>query len=363
MNNILISVFIFQISCCFIFSIAYLIFTDLKEEYLASYIIFSHEITMRIFIIKFFTFLVAYSHLIPISLYVAMEVVKILQSWFVFYDNIIYDFEYDKPSYARTSELIEELGQVEFIFSDKTGTLTVNKMDFKSCFIAGVVFGVMDEQKKREEKTTKIEEEIDYEDFVPLVKLDFSGDRRLTRILSNKNLAENNSENIIDEKFEDFDNLNIESLYNKFDVIPDTNISAVELKKRINNFFRVCILCHSAINEKDKTGKLIYASSSPDEIAFLQGAKRLGFVFSKRTTNTIEIINNYTRENEIWEILLEIPFDSDRQCMTMILKKKGNSDNKVYVMIKGADNKLLNMLSIEEVNLNSMNGIIIIFIF
>ena len=173
----------------------------------------------------------------------------------------------------------------------------------------------------------------------------------------------NKIENIIDEKFEDFDNLNIESLYNRFDVIPDTNISAVELKKRINNFFRVCILCHSAINEKDKTGKLIYASSSPDEIAFLQGAKRLGFVFSKRTTNTIEIINNYTRENEIWEILLEIPFDSDRQCMTMILKKKGNSDNKVYVMIKGADNKLLNMLSIEEVNLNSMNGIIIIFIF
>ena len=59
-----------------------------------------------------------------------MEIVKLLQSWFIYYDNLIYDIENEKPTNSRTSELIEELGQVEFLFSDKTGTLTQNIMEF-----------------------------------------------------------------------------------------------------------------------------------------------------------------------------------------------------------------------------------------
>jgi phospholipid-transporting ATPase len=49
--------------------------------------------------------------------------------------------EDDKFSACRNSDLTEELGQVEFIFSDKTGTLTQNKMEFKKCTIGGQVYG------------------------------------------------------------------------------------------------------------------------------------------------------------------------------------------------------------------------------
>lgn len=457
MNFILKTVFLFQISCCALFSIAYLIFTDRKEDALATYIISSHEITVRIFVIKFFTFLVAYSHLIPISLYVAMEIVKIFQTWFIYYDNIIYDTNYNKPTYARTSELIEELGQVEFLFSDKTGTLTMNKMEFKSCFIGGVLFGDFEgdelnnivnnkeinsnktfnknkidkninENKSSEDnnenennavsnqagvvidndldlKNIKAEnnlnnyrknsnnfiiendnsvENLDYQKFIEKENVNFAGDKRIANILFNE-VNENETNNafgISDVRegdsvyynqyaaanqnynfgFRKNNNENPEKaqeLYEKFDVLPDANLNIFEFKKKIINFFRVCTLCHSAINEKDKQGKYQFASSSPDEIAFLQGAKKNGFAFSKRTTNSIEILNSYTKEIEKWEILLEIPFDSDRQCMTMILKKKDDEMNTVHIMIKGADSKLIKMLQIDEINLHSMNSNII----
>ena len=53
----------------------------------------------------------------------------------------MYDKETEKLALCRNSDLIEELGQIDFIFSDKTGTLTQNKMIFKKCSVAGTVFG------------------------------------------------------------------------------------------------------------------------------------------------------------------------------------------------------------------------------
>lgn len=51
-------------------------------------------------------------------------------------------------SICRNSDLIEEMGQVEFIFSDKTGTLTCNVMEFKQCSIDGQIFASLEEAKK-----------------------------------------------------------------------------------------------------------------------------------------------------------------------------------------------------------------------
>ena len=52
-------------------------------------------------------------------------------------DLDMYYEETDTPTGVRTSSLVEELGQIDYIFSDKTGTLTRNVMEFKSCSIGG----------------------------------------------------------------------------------------------------------------------------------------------------------------------------------------------------------------------------------
>ncbi|GJP56680.1 hypothetical protein CLOM_g15735 [Closterium sp. NIES-68] len=83
------------------------------------------------------TAIILYGYLIPISLYVSIEIVKIFQAWFISADRAMYFADTDMPARARTSNLNEELGQVDTVLSDKTGTLTCNQMDFLKCSIAG----------------------------------------------------------------------------------------------------------------------------------------------------------------------------------------------------------------------------------
>jgi phospholipid-transporting ATPase len=94
-------------------------------------VVFDGEINARRWGLQFLTYWVAYSHMIPISLYVLIELLKLGQATLINNDLLMY-YDADKRyAMCRNSDLIEELGQVEFIFSDKTGTLTQNKMEFK----------------------------------------------------------------------------------------------------------------------------------------------------------------------------------------------------------------------------------------
>jgi magnesium-transporting ATPase (P-type) len=80
--------------------------------------------------------------MIPISLYVIIEMLKLGQASIISKDVDLYCREDGNFSTCRNSDLIEEMGQVEFIFSDKTGTLTQNKMEFKKITVDGIVYGV-----------------------------------------------------------------------------------------------------------------------------------------------------------------------------------------------------------------------------
>ena len=83
------------------------------------------------FILKLGTWCVLMNNLVPISLLMTMELVKYFQGWFISWDIDIYDKEKHIMTKVQTSTLNEELGQVKYIFSDKTGTLTKNYMNFK----------------------------------------------------------------------------------------------------------------------------------------------------------------------------------------------------------------------------------------
>ena len=69
-----------------------------------------------------------------------MEVVKFQQALLINTDLDMYYARTDTPALCRTSSLVEELGQIEYIFSDKTGTLTQNMMEFRQSSIAGIQY-------------------------------------------------------------------------------------------------------------------------------------------------------------------------------------------------------------------------------
>jgi phospholipid-transporting ATPase len=88
--------------------------------------------------LNIFTFMILYNNLMPISLYVTLDIVKLIQAKFIEWDLDLYS---DRPAVVKNSDLNEELGQVEYIFADKTGTLTENVMEFKKCWINGKSYG------------------------------------------------------------------------------------------------------------------------------------------------------------------------------------------------------------------------------
>ncbi|XP_022914487.2 probable phospholipid-transporting ATPase IA [Onthophagus taurus] len=103
----------------------------------------SHNIAFN-----FLTFIILFNNLVPISLQVTLEVVRFMQAIFINMDREMYYAETDTPAMARTSNLNEELGQVKYIFSDKTGTLTRNVMEFKKCSVGDEIYSLTEGEEQ-----------------------------------------------------------------------------------------------------------------------------------------------------------------------------------------------------------------------
>ena len=292
MNKIMYSLFAFTISICAIFSLCSMKFID-KNSKNYTYIFFFYDPNQKknkpIFrlIIHFFTFFVSYAQIIPISLYVVMEMIKLFQSFLIKYDYEMFDLNIQTPSSCRESGLIEELGQIDFIFSDKTGTLTQNIMEFKKCFINGKVYGAETEFNECNNH-----------------KFSINGDMEAYKRLKEK---------------------------------PNNEIEKCD-RDILELFFILLSTCHDVFPENEN-GKIIYQGSSPDDIALVKGAQQLGYEFIEKNFTTIKVYNNINDELLEFEIYCILPFDSERKRMSVILKDLKN--NKYILFSKGSDSVML----------------------
>ncbi|PUZ46721.1 hypothetical protein GQ55_7G104700 [Panicum hallii var. hallii] len=81
------------------------------------------------------------SIMIPISIKVTLDLAKGVYAKFIDWDEQMFDWETNTPAHSANTAISEDLGQVEYILSDKTGTLTENRMIFKQCCISNTTYG------------------------------------------------------------------------------------------------------------------------------------------------------------------------------------------------------------------------------
>ena len=134
LNFFILFVFIFLMILCMICSIFNHFQYIHHIHFYNNYILNSDSPQIESFI-SFFTYFLLLNTLIPISLVVSTEIIKMIQGIFINWDILLYSKEKHCFCSVKSVSIIEELGNVNFIFSDKTGTLTKNQLEFKYCII------------------------------------------------------------------------------------------------------------------------------------------------------------------------------------------------------------------------------------
>ncbi|XP_078113349.1 phospholipid-transporting ATPase ID isoform X1 [Sander vitreus] len=246
--------------------------------------------------LTFWSYIIILNTVVPISLYVSVEVLRLGHSYFINWDRRMYCSRTDTAAEARTTTLNEELGQVEFIFSDKTGTLTQNIMVFSKCSINGQMYGdVYDEFKQRVEITEKT------------ACVDFSFNA------------------LCDKRFKFYDGSLVEALK-----LEDP---------AAQEFFRLLALCHTVMPEEKSEGNLVYQAQSPDEGALVTAARNFGFVFRSRTPETITLCE--MGRAVTYQLLAILDFNNVRKRMSVIVR---NPQGQIKLYSKGADSIIFERL-------------------
>lgn len=323
-----------------------------------------------------FSFLIIFNTMIPISLYVTMEIIKLAQIYFINNDIRMYNEETDTPAESRTSTINEDLGQVGYIFSDKTGTLTENIMLFRKLSICGQKFlHDMDGNRIDIDELLKLLISSPILKKKPTIKSISSLKRHKHSCSDDYNHNDNFDEiipttpvtrqNSIKSNFsmiaprpttpsKSKKILQDNSILNTFDLLTLSQyLSNSSFGQRAKFFLIAMSLCHTCVPEVDKeSNDIIYQASSPDEFAIANASKDLGYTITDRSTGNVSLrinnnIFNISDENNIlnqtFQILNVLEFSSKRKRMSVICRFP---DGRICLFCKGADSVILERLRV-----------------
>lgn len=367
----------------------------------------------------------------------SIEVCKVLQVFAIHNSIELYDPHTDKKTECRAMNITENLGQIQYIFSDKTGTLTENRMVFRRCTIAGIDYN---HAQSEEEKTnylpnaplppvipnTNLQIDLTQCDTNGQASLHAQRCREFLTVLALCNTVvvsesphvdhmnasgyiEGNSEESGVTQVKPSDPLITDHylrLSESRSVTPSPPLPTSSLKlnhvpslspisssaesspesdsppmriKAITPTGRV----RSIIDQVSKlpiasqilaTGKSVkkfqistkhkllspnkprprekpittnqYEAESPDELALVNAAYAYGFILENRNPNTV-LINDPTEGNVEYELLKVLPFDSNRKCMSIVMRRISpvGQRQEVILFTKGADSTILPSLA------------------
>ncbi|KAK6198845.1 ATPase that leads to neomycin-resistant protein when overexpressed [Scheffersomyces amazonensis] len=223
-------------------------------------------------------FLILFSSIIPVSLRVNLDLAKSVYAGQIQKDNEIPD------TIVRTSTIPEDLGRIEYLLSDKTGTLTQNDMELKKLHLGTVSYAG---------------ESLDIvNDYV----------RGIISLLDSKP-----SGSLIKKK---------------------------DLSSRVCDLVLTLALCHNVTptyedDDDEVNGLVTYQAASPDEIAIVKFTELVGLKLFKRDRHSISLLHIATNQTLNFEILNNFPFSSETKRMGIVVRDIQRDE--IWFMQKGAD--------------------------
>ncbi|PWN49110.1 phospholipid-translocating P-type ATPase [Violaceomyces palustris] len=274
--------------------------------------------------------LVLFQNIVPISLYISIEIVKTIQAFFIFQDVEMYYEPLDYPCVPKTWNISDDLGQIEYIFSDKTGTLTQNVMEFKKCSINGIPYGdgvteAMVGAMKREGKDTS----------------GFSAEAQQAELEEAKDSMVRIMNRAFKNRYLRPEQLTLISTKLAETLAQGPNSQSSE-RKNIITFFRALALCHTALADRPDGNQpftVEYKAQSPDEAALVSAARDVGSVFISKNNQTIDI--EVLGQPERYTPLRILEFNSTRKRMSVIVREP---EGRILMITKGADSVIYQRL-------------------
>ncbi|KAI9149554.1 putative phospholipid-transporting ATPase [Paramyrothecium foliicola] len=281
------------------------------------------------FVEIFFGYLIMFNTLIPLSLYISMEIIKLGQL-LLLQDVEMYHESSDTPFVANTMSIVENLGQVTHVFTDKTGTLTENMMKFRKMTVAGVA--CLHDMDLEEAQIHKASAAVDGPSS------EFSEGSGLKRAPSAGSVTRWKSSVRPDEEPE----MKTEELLEYIRNRPNSTFS-----RKAKHFLLCLALCHTCLPEVEEDGDISFQSSSPDELALIEAARDLGYLLIDRPAQSIklQLTEDGSLRTETYQVLDVVEFSSKRKRMSIIIRMP---DGRICVFCKGADNVIMSRLKLKD---------------